>query len=56
MMEEGEEEQADPDDVFAQYCDFAMKEGEEEADAENSIYNISGVTSRSTPRLKAKGS
>jgi hypothetical protein len=37
MMEEGEEEQADPDDVFAQYCDFVMEEGEEEADAENSI-------------------
>jgi hypothetical protein len=37
MMEEGEEEQADPDDVFAQYCDFAMEEVEEEADAENSI-------------------
>jgi hypothetical protein len=30
MMEEGEEEQADPDDVSAQYCDFAMEEGEEE--------------------------
>jgi hypothetical protein len=27
----------DPDDVFAQYCDFAMEEGEEEADAENNI-------------------
>jgi hypothetical protein len=37
MMEEGEEEQADPDDVFAKYCDFAMEEVEEEADAENSI-------------------
>jgi hypothetical protein len=37
MMEEDEEEQADPDNVFAQYCDFAMEEGEEEADAENSI-------------------
>jgi hypothetical protein len=37
MMKEGEEEQADPDDVFAQYCDFAMEEVEEEADAENSI-------------------
>jgi hypothetical protein len=37
MMEEGEKEQADPDDVFAQYCDFAMEEVEEEADAENSI-------------------
>jgi hypothetical protein len=37
MMEEGEEEQADPDDVFAQYCDFAVEEGEEEADAENTI-------------------
>jgi hypothetical protein len=37
MIEEGEEEQADPDDVFAQYCDFAMEEGEEEMDAENSI-------------------
>jgi hypothetical protein len=37
MMKEGEEEQADPDDVFAQYCDFAMEEGEEEADAKNSI-------------------
>jgi hypothetical protein len=37
MMEEGEEEQADPDDVFTQYCDFAMEEVEEEADAENSI-------------------
>jgi hypothetical protein len=37
MMEEGEEEQADPDDVFAQYCDFAMEEVEEEADAENKI-------------------
>jgi hypothetical protein len=37
MMEEGEEEQVDPDDVFAQYCDFAMEEVEEEADAENSI-------------------
>jgi len=37
MMEEGEEEQAYPNDVFAQYCDFAMVEGEEEADAENSI-------------------
>jgi hypothetical protein len=34
---EGEEEQAYPDDVFAQYCDFAMEEGEEEADAENTI-------------------
>jgi hypothetical protein len=37
MMEEGEEEQADPDDVFAQYCDFAMEEVEEEADTENNI-------------------
>jgi hypothetical protein len=37
MMEEGEEEQADPDDVFTQYCDFVMEEVEEEADAENSI-------------------
>jgi hypothetical protein len=37
MMEEGEEEQADPDDVFAQYCDFAMEEVEEETNAENSI-------------------
>jgi hypothetical protein len=37
MMEEGEEEQADPDDVFAQCCDFAMDEVEKEADAENSI-------------------
>jgi hypothetical protein len=37
MMEEGEEEQADPDNVFAQYCDFAMEEVKEEADAENSI-------------------
>jgi hypothetical protein len=36
-MEEGEEEQTDPDDVFAQYCDFAMEEGEEEVDVENSI-------------------
>jgi hypothetical protein len=36
-MEEGEEEQADPDDVFAQYYDFAMEEVEEETDAENSI-------------------
>jgi len=31
MMEEGEEKQADHDDVFAQYCDFTMEEGEEEA-------------------------
>ena len=37
MMEEGEEEQADPDDVFAQYYDFVMEEGEEETDAENTI-------------------
>jgi hypothetical protein len=37
MMEKGEEEQADPDNVFAQYCDFAMEEVEEEADTENSI-------------------
>jgi hypothetical protein len=37
MMEEGEEEQADSNDVFAQYCDFVMEEREEEADAENSI-------------------
>jgi hypothetical protein len=37
MMEEGEEEQVDPDDVFAQNCDYAMEEGEEEADVENSI-------------------
>jgi hypothetical protein len=37
MMEEGEKEQADPDDIFAQYCDFAMEEVEEEANAENSI-------------------
>jgi hypothetical protein len=37
MMEEGEEEQADLDDVFAQYCDFAMEKVEEEEDAENSI-------------------
>ena len=36
-MEEGEEEQADPDDVFAQYCDFVMEEGKEEVDAENTI-------------------
>jgi hypothetical protein len=35
MMEEGEE--ADPDDIFAQYCDFAMEEVEKEADVENSI-------------------
>jgi hypothetical protein len=33
MMKEGEEEQADPDNVFAQYCDFVMEEVEEEADA-----------------------
>jgi hypothetical protein len=37
MMEEGEEKQANPDDVFAQYCNFAMEEVKEEADAENSI-------------------
>jgi len=37
MMEEGEEEQVDPDDVFSQYCDFAMEEDEEEADTENTI-------------------
>jgi hypothetical protein len=37
MMEEGEEEQADPDDIFAQYYDFAMEEVEEETDAENNI-------------------
>jgi len=37
MMEEGEEEQADPDDVFSQYCGFAMEEGKEEADAEDTI-------------------
>jgi hypothetical protein len=37
IMEEGEEEQTDPDNVFAQYCDFAMEKVEEEADAENSI-------------------
>jgi hypothetical protein len=37
MMEEGEEEQADSDDIFAQYCDFAMEKVEEESDAENSI-------------------
>ena len=37
-MEEGEEEQAYPDDVFAQYCDFAVEdEGEEDGDAGNSI-------------------
>ena len=36
MMEEDEEEQADPDDIFAQYYDFAMEEGEE-ADAKNTI-------------------
>jgi hypothetical protein len=37
MIEERGEEPADPDDVFAQYCDFTMQEVEEEADAENSI-------------------
>jgi len=37
MMEEGEEEQAAPYDVFAQYCDFAMEEGEEEVDAKNTV-------------------
>jgi len=38
MMEEGEEEQAYPDDVFAQYYDFAVEdEGEEDGDAGNSI-------------------
>ena len=37
MMEEGEEEQVDPDDVFTQYCDFAMEDGKEEEDAENTI-------------------
>jgi hypothetical protein len=37
MMEEDEEEQADPNDVFAQYHDFTMEEVEEEADAENNI-------------------
>ena len=38
MMEEGEEEQAYPDDVFAQYCDFAVEdEGDEDGDAGNSI-------------------
>ena len=38
MMEEGEEEHAYPDDVFAQYCDFAVEdEGDEGGDAGNSI-------------------
>ena len=37
MIEEGEEKQADSDDVFAQYCDFAIEEGEEEVDGENTI-------------------
>ena len=37
MMEEGEEEQLEPDDIIAQYGDFgdtAMGEAEDEADAE----------------------
>ena len=41
MMEEGEEEQLDPDDdIIAQYGDFgdtAMGEGEEEASAEDTL-------------------
>ena len=36
-MEEGEEEQTDPHNVFAQYCDFVMEERKEEANAENTI-------------------
>jgi hypothetical protein len=41
IMEEGEEEeQLDPDDILAQYCDFpdtAMGEAEEEAGAEHTL-------------------
>ena len=39
MMEEGEEEQAYPDDVFAQYCDFAVEdEGDEDRDKRPVLY------------------
>jgi hypothetical protein len=39
-MEEGEEEQLDPDDIIAQYGDFddtAMGEAKEEAGAEDTL-------------------